>query len=283
MNFATILMALGGAFALMASRAQAMPTAPVQPGAAPKLPAAGRSALDAARALEQYLSAGGSQGTKSAPSEQVRRAQADMGGTKADGIVGPATRTRAEALGVLLPPRTLEMTRTAPSSAPSSSAAPKPAAPKPAPPAKPSKPAVKSAPAPTAKAALASIKAPPKPAPKPAAPAKPSKPAVKSAPAPKPAVKAAAPKPAAVKAPAKPAAKPAAVVKAPAKRAPVQAARDLLTYLQTRGANYGTKNAPSGPVRDAQRDMGGVAADGIYGPSTRARGAALGVKLPARA
>jgi hypothetical protein len=46
--------------------------------------------------------------------------------------------------------------------------------------------------------------------------------------------------------------------------------------------NRGTKGKPSVQVSEAQRGMGGLSADGIYGPGTRQRAATLGVSLPAR-
>jgi hypothetical protein len=114
----------------------------------------------------------------------------------------------------------------------------------------------------------------------PAKPAEPFKVPPKAAPAPKP-----APAP---KAPAKPAAptasKPAAPPPAtePVRRAPEQAARELLAYVKAALASgtglatkLGTKATPSATVRDAQRDMGQITADGIYGPATRERGRAL--------
>lgn len=76
---------------------------------------------------------------------------------------------------------------------------------------------------------------------------------------------------------------------ASAKRAPQKAAQDLLAYVKPilaakKGSELGTKGAPNPFVKSAQIDMGGVAADGIYGPDTRARGKQLlNVTFPARA
>lgn len=67
-------------------------------------------------------------------------------------------------------------------------------------------------------------------------------------------------------------------------RSPEEAALELYDHAralldQRQGYLLGTKNAPSEFVRDAQRDMNGIVADGIYGPGTRARGRALTGKL----
>jgi hypothetical protein len=73
-----------------------------------------------------------------------------------------------------------------------------------------------------------------------------------------------------------------------AKRSPAQAAAELLAYVTPilaakRGSELGTKGAPNAVVKAAQLDMG-IAADGIYGPSTRTRGKALtGKTFPVRA
>jgi hypothetical protein len=67
----------------------------------------------------------------------------------------------------------------------------------------------------------------------------------------------------------------------PETRSPKEAAEDLKKYiLATR--SYGTKAKPDQTVMAAQRDMGGISADGIYGPATRSRAAKLGVTLPPR-
>jgi hypothetical protein len=68
----------------------------------------------------------------------------------------------------------------------------------------------------------------------------------------------------------------------PAGRSAQAAASDLLAYFNA-GRPLGTGNAPSAFVQAAQRDMGGIAADGIYGPQTRSRGQALiGKTFPPR-
>lgn len=64
-----------------------------------------QNAHAAAVALRDYLLAGGKFGTQRARSEEVRVAQAAMGVTGEDGIVGPKTRKAARALGVKLPLR----------------------------------------------------------------------------------------------------------------------------------------------------------------------------------
>jgi hypothetical protein len=84
------------------------------------------------------------------------------------------------------------------------------------------------------------------------------------------------------------AAKAAAAPKPPAKRAPIQAARELLEYVSSaiksgQGSTLGTKTAPNPAVKAAQIDMGVSPADGIYGPATRNKGKSLtGKDFPAR-
>lgn len=67
---------------------------------------------------------------------------------------------------------------------------------------------------------------------------------------------------------------------------PVAAARELAAYVaenRGKGAKLGTKGAPSNAVKALQLQMGGgLVADGIYGPKTRARGQELGVSMPPR-
>ena len=71
-------------------------------------------------------------------------------------------------------------------------------------------------------------------------------------------------------------------------RSPKRAALDLLLYVRNigstgRAAALGYKNHPSQMVKDAQRDMGDLIDDGIYGNKTRARGKALTQqRFPAR-
>lgn len=71
-------------------------------------------------------------------------------------------------------------------------------------------------------------------------------------------------------------------------RSPTRAANDLLTYVNNatgsaRATLLGLKSRPSSFVQSAQQDMGGITADGIYGPATRQRGKALlGKSFPPR-
>lgn len=73
-----------------------------------------------------------------------------------------------------------------------------------------------------------------------------------------------------------------------ARRSPQAAATDLLAYVNQavkakKTATLGSKGKPNTFVEAAQRDMGGLTADGIYGPDTRARGKALtGKSFPPR-
>ncbi len=180
----------------------------------------------------------------------VATSQRDMG-LVPDGIVGPATRARALELGVTLPPRMLVLT---PVSEPKALAAPAEKLP--------------AAAAKTKVAAAPKAAAAPKPKPK-AAAAKPASKTVQST-VPKP-----PPKPVLTERVASPAAPDGA-------RAPAQAAKDLAALLKKPGANFGSKGSTDERVASCQRDMGGITADGIVGPGTRARAKALGVTLPAR-
>jgi hypothetical protein len=79
------------------------------------------------------------------------------------------------------------------------------------------------------------------------------------------------------------AAPPPPSAKVPA-HAPREAAEALLLYVGQPGADFGSKASPSSIVRDAQKAMGGITADGVYGPKTGARIAALtGKAAPQRA
>jgi hypothetical protein len=60
---------------------------------------------DAAAALQTFLAAGGSPGTRSKPSPDVAKLQRAMGGLKPDGVYATQTQARAAALGVQIPPR----------------------------------------------------------------------------------------------------------------------------------------------------------------------------------
>lgn len=91
--------------------------------------------------------------------------------------------------------------------------------------------------------------------------------------------------------PAEPTAEPASVTTAPAEmvRTPKEAAQDLFDYAKQapkkagRGEWFGTKTKPNPIVAAAQRNMGGLKDDGIYGPKTRRRGRALlGRPFPTR-
>jgi hypothetical protein len=100
-----------------------------------------------------------------------------------------------------------------------------------------------------------------------------SKAAASKKPAQKPAAKKPALKPVAKKTTAKPATKEAPAYK---KRSAVQAAKDLQNYVAQKNADLGKKGKPSVFVKAAQQDMGGgLATDGIFGPKTKARAAAL--------
>jgi peptidoglycan hydrolase-like protein with peptidoglycan-binding domain len=66
----------------------------------------------AARALAAYLKSTGDFGSKSKPSPKVRSLQSQMGKIAADGIVGPATSRRAAELGYALPSRGATLTAT---------------------------------------------------------------------------------------------------------------------------------------------------------------------------
>jgi hypothetical protein len=87
--------------------------------------------------------------------------------------------------------------------------------------------------------------------------------------------------------------KPAPVSPKPAPvlaRTPQQAARELYDYATAAIAAHkapallGVKGFPSPVVAQAQRDMGALVADGIYGPAVRARGRELtSLSFPARA
>jgi hypothetical protein len=243
---------------------------PAEPGKPEDKP---RGARAAAQALYDYVTAairsgrGATLGDKSGPNAFVRDAQRDMGRLTTDGIYGPKTRARGkELLGREFPARegATRVPARAPVPAPSAPSAPKPEtlltsrAPSASAPSKPSAaPPKASSPAPSKPSA-----APPK-----ASPPAPSKPS-------------AAPPKASPPAPSKPS--------APSARTAMQAATELRAYAvdvlgRGQGALLGTKAKPSEVVRDAQRDMGQLTTDGIYGPKTRERGKALtGQSFPAR-
>ena len=64
---------------------------------------------------------------------------------------------------------------------------------------------------------------------------------------------------------------------------PKEAAAALFELVTHPPVSWGSKASPNYLLRDAQRDMGGLTADGIYGPKTQARGTLLlGRSFPAR-
>ena len=261
--------ATGGKRAIPTARAatqaiparQAAPPEPIPAHAvtlAPESPLTPRSAAERMFTLASTAIRSGAAhtlGSKDAPSTPVRVLQAAMRGLVSDGIYGPATRVRGkELLGREFPAR--EGAARVPRRAPTAPAAPR-SAPAPSPPRA-------AAPAPML------VSRTPGAARAPTAPAAP-----RNAPAPSP-PRAAATAPAPVPAP------------EPTGRTPEQAARDLLTLARLllksdKGSQLGSKASPSPAVQSAQRDMGGLTADGIYGPATRARGKdLLGETFPAR-
>ncbi len=65
---------------------------------------------------------------------------------------------------------------------------------------------------------------------------------------------------------------------------PQQAAEALYLLVTSPGVDLGTRDRPNVLVEAAQHDMGGLVADGVYGPKTAARGTALThKKFPKRA
>jgi peptidoglycan hydrolase-like protein with peptidoglycan-binding domain len=68
-----------------------------------------------------------------------------------------------------------------------------------------------------------------------------------------------------------------------AETSPREAAAALFELVTHPPVSWGSKAAPNPLIRGAQRDMGGLVADGVYGPKTQARGAILlGRSFPAR-
>jgi hypothetical protein len=64
---------------------------------------------------------------------------------------------------------------------------------------------------------------------------------------------------------------------------PREAAAALFELVTHPPVPWGSKASPNSLIRSAQRDMGGLVADGVYGPKTQARGAILlGRQFPAR-
>lgn len=79
-----------------------------------------------------------------------------------------------------------------------------------------------------------------------------------------------------------PAAEPPPPSQPVAAHAPREAAEALYVYVSAPHSDLGSKKKPSAHVREAQRDMKQLTADGIYGPKTRARIKALIGKNPPR-
>lgn len=177
--------------------------------------------------------------------DEVKKYQKQMGKIAADGIVGPLTVARAKALGTELPSVLLgdAVIKNKP--------APKPVygkvtAPKPKPKAVTPKPKPAPAPKPTLK-----------PLPKPAPGPRPVKPMVLQREQEKP--------------------REERYVKEttmPTTLTPEKAAEQMRAYIKG-GGNKGAKGAPNATVYKLQRAMGGVDLDGIYGPQTASRVAAL--------
>jgi hypothetical protein len=206
-------------------------------------------------------------GSRALPNEGIRNAQRDMGGVAADGVYGPKTQKRGEALlAQSFPERpagagTLRGKAAAALPSSSSSAIPSHAvqvlesgAPADALHAVPRMPASSAAP----RGAAARVNAP-EDGPHPLSPPG----GTDAAPLPSPPF-------------------------APPARSPREAARALLNYVQPlvragRLAELGSKEAPNDTIANAQRDMRGIASDGVYGPRTAARGKELlGVAFPSR-
>ncbi|UCC72286.1 MAG: hypothetical protein JSV86_18255 [Gemmatimonadota bacterium] len=264
----------------------------------------------AAKGLQAYIQKGGNPGTRAKPSASVKVYQALMGGLKADGIVGPKTRARAAALGY---PLTIPYLQVVPLSEKKAQAVDKLVAvaqDKSKPPAQrkfaanmarkiaTSKPTplenmkaaalalsdytragghqgTRARPSSTVKkyqALMGGLKADgivgPKTRARAAALGHPLAPRARRArAAARPALP--APRPA----PAAPAAAP--IVAEPT---PEEAAARLRIYTKE-GGNQGTRANPSSIVKRYQALMGGLVADGIIGPKTRARAKALGSTL----
>ncbi|HET8938987.1 MAG TPA: hypothetical protein VFN67_36335 [Polyangiales bacterium] len=238
--------ALVGVAAVAASKSKA---------ATPKQPAADGGARtytpkEAAQYLYLYVTKPGVEwGSSASPNPIIEGAQRDMQQIKVDGIYGPETQKRGAAL-------TMQPWPARPAA---TAAKPKPkAAPKPASNTIPSH-TVTVTPAASSSAS--------------------------STPAAKPAAKPAAPSP--TQPPGATVDLPAQVV--PEGRSPKQAAQALQAYVTPlirsgRAAELGSKAKPNELIASLQRDMRGIASDGIYGPKTQARGKELlGVEFPARA
>jgi hypothetical protein len=68
---------------------------------------------------------------------------------------------------------------------------------------------------------------------------------------------------------------PASLATLEVQRAPQEAAHALYELVTTPPVHWGSTESPNADIRRAQQDMGRIAADGIYGPKTQARAAAL--------
>jgi hypothetical protein len=94
---------------------------------------------------------------------------------------------------------------------------------------------------------------------------------------PPPPPKAAEPKPLAPPAP------PAAIDTPVSEHSPKEAATALYKYVTGTHVDWGSKAHPNELIRGAQKDMGKIVADGVYGPKTRERGKQLiGKTFPTR-
>jgi len=222
--------------------------------------------LEAANLLLMYLSGGAvAWGSKDAPNTIIGGAQADMGEILADGIYGPKTKARGEALtGKQWPSR------------PSAAPAAKPAAAKPAAAKKPAAAPAASSSIPSNKVQVSTATGAPKgdQAMREYAMAHAIDVPTQGPTLNNPGVMTPNPPPGAT------------VV--PTERSPKDAAQALYTYATQlvrsgRGAELGTKDKPNNTVAAAQRDMRKIASDGIYGPKTQARGKELlGMEFPSR-
>jgi hypothetical protein len=79
-----------------------------------------------------------------------------------------------------------------------------------------------------------------------------------------------------------PAAEPPPPSQPVAAHTPRESAEALLIYVSAPQSDVGSKKKPNATVRAAQKAMGGLTADGIYGPKTRARIHTLTGKNPPR-
>lgn len=221
----------------------------------------------AANLLLLYLEAPGVDwGSKKAPNKTIAGAQADMGSLIADGIYGPKTKARGEAL-------TKKPWPAPPAAAKPAAKKPTAAAPSALAKAKPAATTI-----PSNKVAVTLGK------PISVSPSQPSAAASSKPPSAVMTAQSAAPRP--TPPPGGSSSSTSQVV--PTERSPKAAAQDLYTYAQQlirqgRGAELGSKDKPNNTVAAAQRDMRKIASDGIYGPKTQARGKELiAMEFPSR-